>query len=101
MFPRFSGVWLLDDHSSSKLSRTVCRGVIRRKVLDLVAAGRPVAQVAHDLQIGVQTSRQQEWAAAHLDLPALAEEVHRLSGEIESLRGLRRQQDTGTQDGAA
>ena len=48
-----------------------------------------------------KTSRQQEWAAAHLDLPALAEEVHRLSGEIESLRGLRRQQDTGPQDGAA
>jgi ATP-dependent Clp protease ATP-binding subunit ClpA len=48
-----------------------------------------------------KTSRQQKWAAAHLDLPALAEEVHRLSGEIESLRGLRRQQDTGSQDGAA
>ncbi len=48
-----------------------------------------------------KTSRQQEWAAAHLDLPGLAEEVHRLSGEIESLRGLRRQQDTGPQDGAA
>ena len=27
----------------------------RRKVLDLVAAGRPVAQVAHDLQISAQT----------------------------------------------
>jgi transposase-like protein len=26
----------------------------RRKVLDLVAAGRPVAQVAHDLQISAQ-----------------------------------------------
>ena len=48
-----------------------------------------------------KTSRQQEWGAAHLDLPALAEEVHRLSGEIESLRALRRQQDTGSQDGAA
>ena len=48
-----------------------------------------------------KASRQQEWGAAHLDLPALAEEVHRLSGEIESLRALRRQQDTGSQDGAA
>ena len=27
----------------------------RRKVLDLVAAGRPVAQVAHDLDISAQT----------------------------------------------
>ncbi len=26
----------------------------RRKVLDLVAAGRPVAQVAHDLQVSAQ-----------------------------------------------
>ena len=26
----------------------------RRKVLDLVAVGRPVAQVAHDLQISAQ-----------------------------------------------
>ena len=28
----------------------------RRKVLDLVAAGRPVAQIAHDLQISAQTT---------------------------------------------
>ena len=27
----------------------------RRKVLDMVAAGRPVAQVAHDLDISAQT----------------------------------------------
>jgi ATP-dependent Clp protease ATP-binding subunit ClpC len=46
-----------------------------------------------------KASRQQEWAAAHLDLPALAEEVRRLGGEIERLRGPRRQQDTGPQDG--
>jgi ATP-dependent Clp protease ATP-binding subunit ClpC len=46
-----------------------------------------------------KASRQQDWAAAHLDLPALAEEVRRLGGEIERLRGLRRQQDTGPQDG--
>ncbi|MBO0786359.1 MAG: transposase [Actinobacteria bacterium] len=35
----------------------LCRGVtreFRRKVLDLVAAGRPVAHVAHDLQISAQ-----------------------------------------------
>jgi len=38
---------------------------------------------------------QEQWAAAHMDLPALAEEVHRLSGEIERLRGLPPQQDTG------
>jgi ATP-dependent Clp protease ATP-binding subunit ClpC len=48
-----------------------------------------------------KASRQQEWAAAHMDLPALAEEVGRLSGEIERLRGLLGQQDTGPQDGVA
>jgi ATP-dependent Clp protease ATP-binding subunit ClpC len=48
-----------------------------------------------------EASRQQEWAAAHMDLPALAEEVRRLSGEIERLRGLLRQQDTGPEDGVA
>jgi ATP-dependent Clp protease ATP-binding subunit ClpC len=50
---------------------------------------------------GEKASRQQDWAAAHMDLPALAEEVRRLGGEIERLRGLRRQQDTGPQDGVA
>jgi ATP-dependent Clp protease ATP-binding subunit ClpC len=48
-----------------------------------------------------KASRQQEWAAAHVDLPALAEEVRRLSGEIERLRGLLRPPDTGPQDGVA
>jgi hypothetical protein len=48
-----------------------------------------------------KASLQEQWAAAHMDLPALAEEVHRLSGEIERLRGLPRRQDTGPQDGAA
>jgi ATP-dependent Clp protease ATP-binding subunit ClpC len=47
-----------------------------------------------------KASRQQEWAAGHTDLPALAEEVRRLSGEVERLRGLLGQQDTGPQDGA-
>jgi len=54
MFPGFSGVGLLDDHSSSNPRRALCRGVTRRKVLDLVAAGRPVAQVAYDLDISAQ-----------------------------------------------
>jgi ATP-dependent Clp protease ATP-binding subunit ClpC len=48
-----------------------------------------------------KASLQEQWAAAHMDLPSLAEEVHRLSGEIERLGGLPRQQDTGPQDGAA
>src|SRR5207302_1514042 len=48
-----------------------------------------------------KASRQKEWAAAHMDLPALAEEVRRLSGEVERLRGLPGQQDTGPQDGVA
>ena len=48
-----------------------------------------------------KASRQSEWAASHMDLPALAEEVRRLSGEIERLRGLLGQQDSGPQDGVA
>ena len=32
----------------------LCRDGTRRKVLNLVAAGRPVAQVAYDLDIGAQ-----------------------------------------------
>jgi Clp amino terminal domain, pathogenicity island component/UvrB/uvrC motif len=50
---------------------------------------------------GEKASRQQEWAAAQMNLPALAEEVRRLSGEIGHLRGLLRPPDTGPQDGAA
>jgi len=48
-----------------------------------------------------KASRQSEWAAAHMDLPALAEEVRRLGGEIERLRGLLRPPDAGPQDGVA
>jgi hypothetical protein len=50
---------------------------------------------------GEKASRQQEWAAAHVGLPALAEEVRRLGGEIERLRGLLRPPDTGPRDGVA
>jgi ATP-dependent Clp protease ATP-binding subunit ClpC len=48
-----------------------------------------------------KASLQEEWAAAHMGLPAVAEEVHRLSDAIDRLGGLTRQQDTRPQDGAA
>jgi ATP-dependent Clp protease ATP-binding subunit ClpA len=48
-----------------------------------------------------KASRQEQWAAAHLDLPALAEGLHRLSEEVKRLRGLLRQQGIEPQDGAA
>jgi ATP-dependent Clp protease ATP-binding subunit ClpA len=38
-----------------------------------------------------RTTRQHEWEAAHPDLASLAEQVQRLSGEVERLRGLLRQ----------
>jgi len=38
-----------------------------------------------------KTARQQEWETAHPDLASLAEQVQRLSGEVERLRGLLRQ----------
>jgi hypothetical protein len=48
-----------------------------------------------------KASLQSEWAAAHMALPALAEEVRRLGGEIERLRGLLHPPDAGPQDGVA
>jgi ATP-dependent Clp protease ATP-binding subunit ClpA len=48
-----------------------------------------------------KASRQSKWAEAHRDLPDLAEEVRRLSAEIERLRGQLRPPDTGPQDGVA
>ena len=60
MYPGLPGVELLDDHSSQSLggpSRMPKRfpPEFRRKVLDLVTAGRRVAQVAADLDISEQT----------------------------------------------
>jgi hypothetical protein len=48
-----------------------------------------------------KASRQQEWVAAHPDLPSLAEKVRQLSDEIEQLRGLLRQQGTEPEEGTA
>jgi ATP-dependent Clp protease ATP-binding subunit ClpA len=45
----------------------------------------------HDREKGLlaeRASRHQEWAAAHPDLPALAEKLRQLSEEIEQFRGL-------------
>ena len=44
--------------------------------------------------LAVKAARQQEWAAAHPDLPSLAEEIRRLGDEVERLRSLVRQQGT-------
>jgi ATP-dependent Clp protease ATP-binding subunit ClpA len=41
-----------------------------------------------------KTSRQDEWAAAHLDLPSLAEELRRMRDEVVQLRDLLSQHDT-------
>jgi ATP-dependent Clp protease ATP-binding subunit ClpC len=51
--------------------------------------------------LGEKASRQQEWATAQLDLPSLAEGLQRLSGEVERLRRLLRQQGIEPKDGAA
>jgi ATP-dependent Clp protease ATP-binding subunit ClpA len=44
------------------------------------------------------TARQQEWEAAHPDLVSLAEQVQRLSGEVERLRGLLRRHGIEPED---
>jgi UvrB/UvrC motif-containing protein len=48
-----------------------------------------------------KAARQQEWAAAHLDLASLTGELHRLGEEAGRLRDLLRQQGIGPQHGAA
>jgi len=48
-----------------------------------------------------KTARQQEWAAAHLDLASLSGELRRMGEEVRQLRDLLRQQGIDPQDGAA
>ena len=48
-----------------------------------------------------KASRQKDWAAAHPDLPSLAEGLHMLSDEVGRLRGLLTQQGNKPRDGAA
>jgi ATP-dependent Clp protease ATP-binding subunit ClpC len=48
-----------------------------------------------------RTTRQQEWASAHLDLAALAAELHQLGEEAGRLRDLLRGQGIDPEDGAA
>jgi ATP-dependent Clp protease ATP-binding subunit ClpC len=48
-----------------------------------------------------KASRQQEWATAQLDLPSLAEGLHRLSNEVERLRRQLIQQGIEPRGGAA
>jgi ATP-dependent Clp protease ATP-binding subunit ClpC len=48
-----------------------------------------------------KAARQEEWASAHLDLPSVAEEVRRLSDEVQRLHALLRQHGIEPQDGAA
>jgi ATP-dependent Clp protease ATP-binding subunit ClpA len=48
-----------------------------------------------------KASRQKEWTTAHLDLPALADKLHRLTDEVGRLRTLLRQKGIEPRDGAA
>jgi ATP-dependent Clp protease ATP-binding subunit ClpC len=48
-----------------------------------------------------KTARQQQWEAAHPDLASLAEQVQRLSGEVERLRDLLRQHGIEPEDKTA
>jgi ATP-dependent Clp protease ATP-binding subunit ClpA len=48
-----------------------------------------------------KASRQRDWAAAHPDLPSLAEGLHMLSDEVGRLRGMLTQQSNKPRDGAA
>jgi ATP-dependent Clp protease ATP-binding subunit ClpC len=48
-----------------------------------------------------RSARQDEWATAQQDLPALTREIRRLSDEVDRLRGLLGERDIGPRDGAA
>jgi len=48
-----------------------------------------------------KAARHEEWATTHLDLPSVAEEIRRLSGEVERLHGLLRRHGIEPEDGAA
>ena len=48
-----------------------------------------------------KTARQQQWEGAHPDLASLAEQVQRLSGEVERLRELLRQHGIEPEDKTA
>jgi ATP-dependent Clp protease ATP-binding subunit ClpC len=48
-----------------------------------------------------KAARQEAWATAHLDLPAVAEELPRLNDEVNRLHGLLRQHGIEPEDGAA
>jgi len=48
-----------------------------------------------------KASRQKEWTTAHLDLPALADKLNRLTDEVSRLRALLRQKGIEPRDGAA
>jgi ATP-dependent Clp protease ATP-binding subunit ClpA len=48
-----------------------------------------------------KTARQDQWKAAHPDLASLADQVQRLSGEVERLRGLLRQHGIEPEDNTA
>jgi transposase len=84
------GVGLLDFWSTTSVEGAVCVSKpypeeFRRKVLDLVAAGRPVAQIAADLGISDQTIyiwRKQELIDAGSRPGATSEE----SAELKKLR---------------
>ena len=48
-----------------------------------------------------RAARQEEWAAAHPDLPSLAEKCDELSGEIDRLRALLRRHGIEAEDTTA
>jgi ATP-dependent Clp protease ATP-binding subunit ClpC len=48
-----------------------------------------------------KASRQNEWTTAHLDLPAVADKLNRLTDEVGRLRALLRQKGIEPRDGAA
>ena len=100
----------------SAIEQRVGTGPDVRQLDEQIAQGRRDKEAAIDAQdyeaaatlrdreeqlANEKASRHLDWTAAHPDLPALGEEVRRLSGDVKRLRRLVRPEDAGPQDGAA
>jgi len=92
-----------DDH-------TAFAGLVSRHtemVLQVCRRVLPHAQDQEDvcqavfLLLAEKAARQEEWAAAHPDLPSLAAQVRQLSDEIEHLHALLREHGIEPEPGAA
>lgn len=104
------------DSQWSAIGQRLCAGPDTRNLDQQIAQARRDKEAAADEKdyesaaalrdqerhlLADKTARQQEWAAAHLDLASLTAELHRLGADVGQLRDLPRRQGIDPQSGAA